>query len=348
MQLKNIAEYRRDVEAAASLDTKWEKLKNASVIICGASGMIGSFLIDVLMLKNSRDSLGCKIYAVGRNEARLRERFEQSELLHILPCDITQPIEWDFPADFVIHAASNTHPQAYSADPVGTITTNVIGTNRLLEYAAKRLKKRFVFVSSVEVYGENRGDVERFCEDYCGYIDCNTLRAGYPEGKRTGEALCQAYAKQYGVDVVIPRLSRVYGPTMLMSDSKASSQFIKKGLQGENIVLKSAGTQLYSYIYVVDAVAGLLKCMLEGDSGEAYNISGPDSDVRLKDLAEMIAEKAGTKVVFELPDQAEAAGYSKATVAVLDSSKLTALSWQPEYTMKVGIEQTMKILRQTL
>lgn len=121
----------------------------------------------------------------------------------------------------MIHTASNTHPLQYSGDPIGTITSNVIGTKNLLDYAASHQTERFCFLSSVEVYGENRGDADRFDENYLGYIDCNTLRAGYPESKRVGEALCNAYAQAHQIDFVIPRLSRVYGSTMLMADSKA-------------------------------------------------------------------------------------------------------------------------------
>ena len=92
---------------------------------------------------------------------------------------------------------------------------------------------RTVFIDNfLEIYGENRGDVETFPESYLGYIDCNTLRAGYPESKRLGETLCNAYAQTFGLDFVIPRLSRVYGPTMLPTDSKAISQFIKKAAAG--------------------------------------------------------------------------------------------------------------------
>ena len=156
---------------------------------------------------------------------------------------------------------------AYASDPVGTVATNIIGTNNLLKFAAETGCERFVFLSSVEIYGENRGDTEYFTEDYLGYIDCNTLRAGYPESKRCGEALCQAYIRKENMDIVIPRLARSYGPTMLRSDTKAISQFIGNGVRKENIVLKSAGTQLYSYTYVSDAVSGVLYCLLRGECG---------------------------------------------------------------------------------
>ena len=171
------------------------------------------------------------------------------------------------------------------------------------------------------------------------------MRAGYPESKRCGEALCQAYKAQKGLDVVIPRLTRSYGPTLLKTDTKALSQFLHKGVAGEDIVLKSAGTQFYSYLYVMDSVSGLLTVLLNGESGEAYNISDDASDIMLKDLAAIIADYAGKKVVFEIPDAVESAGYSKATKARLDSSKLNSLGWKAKYDIKTGIVRTIEMLK---
>lgn len=341
-------EYRKDVKYISGLPLPWEKLQNSSILVSGASGMIGSCLIDVLMQKN-KIGLDCKIYALGRNAKKAKERFaycDGSEYFEFIPHDINKPIERDLGrVDYVLHLASNTHPAAYSGDPIGTITANIIGTNELLNYAVGHQTERFLFASSVEIYGENRGDVDKFDEGYLGYIDCNTLRAGYPESKRCGEALCQAYKKQYGFDVVIPRISRVYGPTMLLSDTKASSQFILKAAAGEDIILKSAGEQYYSYTYVTDAVSGLLTVLLKGENGEAYNIADEKSDIRLKDFAGLCAQAAGTKVIFDLPDAAEAAGYSTATVARLSSEKLKALGWRARTDIESGIEKTIEMVK---
>ncbi len=340
--------YLEDVARTAELDLPWKQLQNKTILLSGATGMIGSFLTDVLMYRNREHQMGCTVLALTRDpkKAAARATPEWKEAVRFLPCDLSK----EMPAvsakvDFVFHAASNTHPVAYATDPIGTIATNIIGTQNMLALAAEQHAERCVFLSSVEIYGENRGDVDRFTEDYCGYINCNTLRAGYPEGKRAGEALCQAFIRQKGLDIVIPRLPRIYGPTMLESDTKAISQFLKKGVRGEDIVLKSAGDQFYSYSHVADAVSAILYCLFLGDCGEAYNVGAPSSDVTLKELAGLIAAYAKKQVIFELPSETELAGYSKATKALMNGEKLCGLGWVPHYAIAEGIAVTMEILR---
>ena len=342
--------YMADIASVSCINFQWSKLQNKKLMLSGATGLIGSFIVDVILEKNRMDGLNCTVYALGRNEEKAKKRFSKyAEDPHFVfvPYDVKLPFERDDIGivDYILHLAANTHPMLYSTDPIGTIATNIIGLQNLLDFAVKHHTERFIFASSCEIYGENRGDVELFDEDYCGYINCNTVRAGYPESKRCGEALCQAYKAQKGLDVSIARFTRTYGPTMLMNDTKAISQFIKKGVSSEDIVLKSAGTQFYSYTYVADAVSGLFTILLKGENGEAYNMADEKSDIMLKDLAAIVAEINGKKVVFEIPDAVEAAGYSKATKSRLSGNKLKQLGWKPKYDIKTGVERTIMILR---
>lgn len=342
--------YHKELENIAAMSLLRERLSGKTILLSGATGMIGKCIIDILMQYNNEcpEDQQIHITALSRNAESAKQRLKEhwpKDTLRYFSCDINAEVPECGRADYIIHAASNTHPQQYAQDAVGTIASNVIGTKNLLDYAVSHQAERFCFLSSVEIYGENRGDTERFEEDYLGYIDCNTLRAGYPESKRTGEALCNAYARAQQMDFVIPRLSRVYGPTMLLSDSKAIAQFIKKAAAGEDIVLKSAGTQLYSYTYAVDAAIGILTVLCNGENGEAYNISDTESEVTLRDIAEWLAEDNGVKVVFDLPDAVEQAGYSTATKALLDTDKITRLGWKPLTHMREGLRKTVDSLR---
>lgn len=344
-RLLQIPEYVEDVGRVAALGLPWEKLRGKTILITGGTGMIGSFLIDVLNDAN----LGCIVLLLGRSEEKAKERFAEywdSGWLKFAKWDASAALpDIDGPVDFAIHLASNTHPVAYATDPIGTIAANVIALNNLLSFAAEKRAARFLFASSNEIYGENRGDVELFDEKYCGYIDCNTLRAGYTESKRCGEALCQAYIKQKGLDCAIARLTRTYGPTILATDTKAISQFFSNALKDEDIVLKSEGKQYYSYQYVADSVSGLLTILLKGICGEAYNIADESGDITLRDLAAFIAAQSGRKVVFNLPDAIESAGFSKATKARLDGGNLRKLGWKPFFTIAEGVARNYRILK---
>ncbi|MDB7100677.1 NAD-dependent epimerase/dehydratase family protein [Enterococcus mundtii] len=323
-------------------------LNGKSLLMIGASGMVGSFLVDTIMFANDYLGIDIKVYAMGRNRKKLEERFEKyqsNDFFEIVEGNVTEPLDPSIKADYIIHGASNTHPRAYATDPIGTIMTNLAGTEQVLKHAVATNATRTLFLSTVEIYGENRGDVDKFKEDYCGYIDCNTLRAGYPEGKRVSESLCQAYIAKHDLDIVIPRLCRTFGPTMLLSDSKASSQFILNAAREEDIVLKSEGKQYFSYIYVGDAVSAILHLMIHGKNGEAYNVSEEAFDLQLRDLAGKLAEINNKKVIFELPDETEKKGFSKASTAILDNQKLKETGWDSVFTLEESLAHTVKLVK---
>lgn len=318
-----------------------ERLRGKSVLVTGATGLLGVHLIDALM------ALGeVTVIAVGRSRERAAGRLGEhlsSPLFRFVEQDVQRAFPEDITADYIIPLASNTHPLAYSQYPAETMLINLKGAEHALELA-RRCGATVLYPSTVEVYGNARGD-DMFTEDYTGQLNLSTSRACYSESKRSCEALCQSYAAEYGVKVRIARLSRVFGPTMLMSDTKASSQFIRKALDGEDIVLKSEGNQFFSYTYATDAVAAMLHIMLNGEDGTAYNIANDSCNVHLRDFAGLCAELCGRDVVFDLPSESERKGYSVAMNAILDTTRLRTSGFSPSYTMRDAVARTIHILK---
>ena len=304
------------------------------------------YAADVASIAN--ENLGVKVFASGRNEKVAAERFSDyfgDKNFSFVKLDVNEPIKDDLKVDFIIHAASNSQNKLFASDPVNTIMANILGSYNLLEFGVKSKVERFVFVSSGDSYGKPLNEDDVFDENYCGYINPNTLRAGYPEAKRAGEALCQAYISKYNLDVVIARPCRIYGPTMRLDDSKAMSEFIMNGVRGEDIVLKSQGLPRFSYCYGADCVSGIFYCLLKGGCGEAYNISDSSEILSLREIAEYVSSLAGKKVIFELPSELQAKGFLKVLKVVLSNDKLRALGWTPKDDTRSGVKKTVEILK---
>lgn len=338
-------EYQGDLEWLNSLAYPWDELTGKSVLVTGATGMISSLLTDVLIDKSG--PYGFSVIAMARDKNRLEKLFgekSKNKDIKLMSHDVTIPFELEY--DYAFHCASNTHPIQYSTDPVGTIATNVIGLQNVL----KNVKKngRLVCLSSVEIYGANLGDTDVFDEQYCGYIDPNTVRSGYNESKRLCESLCQAYKAQHGLDFVTARLSRTYGPSLRIDDTKVMSQMIMNACKGEDIVLKSEGNQRFSYCYSADAVNALFFLLFNGKSGEAYNVSSDESDISLKELADYICSISGTDIRYEIPSSSEKEGYSKAVRAILDTTKIKQIGWESHYSLRDGVKRTISSIKADL
>ena len=321
------------------------ELRSSSILVTGATGLIGSCAIDTLISANDNLGAEIKIYGLSRSREKLLKRFG-TKVIPVVQ-DIMDPLDDECEYDYIIHGASNADPRSYAMQPVETILINIIGTKNILEYCSKHKKTKVLLTSTFEVYG-NLENQDIYTEGKSGIIDQTILRNGYPESKRCCELLLRSYVDEYEVNAVIARLPSVYGPTMLASDSKAHAQFIRNALNGENIILKSKGEQKRTYCYVVDAVSALFKILFYGKNGEIYNISNEKSIASIADVAKICAEIAGTEVVYDLPDAVEAQGFSRSQNCILDNSKLRALGWMGNYSLKDGLEETIASLQEEL
>lgn len=330
--------YLQDLQRTCAGIPALERLSGSRILITGAGGLICSALVDLLLSAR----LDITVVAAGRDPEKLKKRFAHwtGEKLQLLSYDALHPLQTQQDFDYLIHGASPAHPGAYAAEPVQTMQANFVGMLNILEYARQHRAKRVLYVSSSEVYGKKEGAQPYRQEEY-GFVDILNPRACYPSAKRAAETLCAAFTAQYGLDTVIVRPGHVYGPTATGTDSRASSQFPRDAKAGKDIVMKSAGSQLRSYCYVLDCVSAMVTVLLKGETGKAYNISNRDSVVTIREMAEAFAVAAGVRVVFDTPTDAEKKSYNLMDNSALDATELEKLGWKGLYSMEAGAKATL-------
>ena len=331
-------------------EEKLSEINGKTIVITGATGMLGSCLVDTLASWNQRQTVPVKIVAVSRSAASAKERFYScwdAPFFSFVEQDVCEELR-GFPdhVDYIIHAAGNGDPISFSRFPTETLLANVVGSDALLRYGKDHGMKRFLYLSSGEIYGNPISFSDVFTEEYCGPIDFFNSRSCYPEGKRAAEILCQSYIHQYGVDCVIARPCHLFGPTMTRRDSRAVSQFFMNSVEGKPVVLKSSGEVERSHCYVADAVSAILYLLTDGVCGKAYNIADPDYQMTIRTFAEKVAQFGNGKLVFENPDDIESKGYSQRKRSILDAFLLEKLGWKPMPKKTSAILETIKILQE--
>lgn len=330
--------YYGDISRVAST-LKLDRLSGKNILVTGATGLIGSCVVKMLM---SYPKIDYEVFAVGRNNNRLQSLFgsySSNRHFHSVVCDIVEPIKYGTDFNFIIHAASYSSPAAFVSAPVEVIKSNIIGLTNLFDYGIRHKLIKLLYVSSGEIYGQ--GDGRPFDESDCGYLDLSSSRSCYPSSKRAAESLCLSYNSEYGIEISIVRPCHVFGPEFTEKDNRAYAQFIRNAIKGENIVLKSSGSQVRSWCYVVDCAFAILKVLVEGQSGEAYNITEDNSTASILDLAQMIAEYGGSKVIYEVPSICESKGYNPVFKSVLRNNKIKGLGWMPFFSLEHGIKETI-------
>lgn len=337
--------YLNDLQESIKTTVNIKTLEGSSVLVTGATGTVGSFLVDTLMEYN-KNGAGISVYAAGRNIQKLEGRFAavKTDRLIYAEYDMMEPVGFMFKADYIIHAAGNAYPAAFNSDPTGTIVGNIGSTYRLLEYAKVCGARRFLYISSGEVYGQGDLELDSFDETYGGYVDPVSPRSCYPNSKRAAETLCASYYSQYGLETVIARLCHTYGPGMTEMDNRAHAQFIRDGMRKKNIVMKSAGTQIRSYCYIVDCASAIFTVLINGKTKEAYNIANSSARCSIAEFAQAVALNAGCSVVFEHPTEMDIANMTPISKQVLNTEKLESLGWKGKHGVEDGVSHTMRIL----
>ena len=337
--------YKRDVKESLSAIVNVAELKEKSILITGGSGLIGSSIVDQLLLLNDLRNFNIKIYCCGRNLSYLKERFgSETSFLKFVAYDAAVVPDFDFDIDFIIHAASPASPELYVNQPVETMTSNFLGMYNLLSYAKNVGVSKVLYVSSSEVYGLSSSN-QPLEENYIGLVDHLNVRSSYASSKRATETLCESFVSEYALNITIVRPGHIYGPSAKVTDNRVSSFFMNEVVAGRDIVMKSTGSQLRSYCYSLDCASAILSVLLSGKSGQAYNISNPNSIITIKQMAEIISQVSNVKLIMDVPDNQNLKQANPMQNASLRSDKLERLGWRGLFSAEKGIGNTFRILK---
>lgn len=328
----------------------WEKLSGATVLITGVTGLIGSACTRVLLERNRADGSDIRVLGLARSEARAREAlagYGEDDGLTIIEGDLLGSAVEDCRPDFIVHSACPTASRFFAEHPVETADAIVLGTRRMLELAKAASAKGFVYVSSMEVYGDGNdaaGLDRLLTEGDVGYVNPTAVRSCYPEGKRMAEQYCTAYASEYGVPAAIVRLAQTFGPGIPKNDTRLFALCARNAMAGEDIVLKTTGASTRMYLYTADAITALLAVLLEGEPGRAYNAANPSTYSSVKGMAEMVAGLFPEKNVQVRCEIDPSAPFPPEHHLPLDVSALEDLGWQPTKDLSQMYENLIQYL----
>lgn len=310
----------------------WNRFCGKTILVTGATGLIGSTVVNALLYANQKRELNLTVLALVRNRQKAAERFSafrEDNSLQLVVGTVEELPEIDDKVDFIIHGASQTASKAFIQQPVETILTAVEGTLSLLKLARQKQIEGMVYLSSMEAYGHPPKG-HKVAETDAGALSSLDIRNSYPISKQQCEALCCAYASEYHVPVMIARLTQTFGPGVDYHDNRIFAYFGRCILEKQDIVLKTKGETERDYLYTADAVTALLTVLLSGEPGSAYNLADESTYCSIAQMAEMLAKDAGIRVTYDIQDAA-ANGYLSTLYMDLDTSRLRALGWRVLY-----------------
>lgn len=332
---------KQDLETFAASFALSEELANKSFLITGATGLIGSTLIRCLLSLNINVQITVLVRSLDRANNILRELVDS---IVVFQEDVDSFIENTVTSfDYIVHCASPTSGDYMAEYPVETFDYLIQSTRSLLQFSRKQCVKSFVYLSSIEFFGEISDDSSPLTEKQHGYIDHTSVRSSYPLGKRAAEYLCFAYAKEYGVPAKIARLTQTFGAGVSFEDNRVFAQFARSIVKGEDIVLHTKGESSKPYCYSIDCVSAILYILLRGDVGKAYNVANEDTYISIINLALYLQKRFNPAISVRIDERSN--NYAPVTKCKLSTLELRSLGWSPLFDLELMFSHLIEYYR---
>ena len=340
---------KRDLDIIFNNSIDWEAFRDKSVLVTAASGRLGMYIVESLVKADLDYNLNMRIMAHARNEEKLRSVLGTTlefTNVKIIVQDIVEELKVEGNVDYIFHTAGPAAPKDFTNSPVETLWTHVSGTHNVLELARKKKTKRIVYVSTVEIYGENQTNKD-FTEEDMGVIFCNNTRSCYPEAKRLCETMLASYESEYGIGYVGVRMSHTFGPGISLEDGRAFSEFIRCSLNRDDIVLHSDGSAIRPYTYVADAIGAIMMIAAKGENNQFYNVANMNNQISIKDLAELIARLSpGKKTRILFDSNGTGLKYLNYKLGTMNTNKIQKLGWRPVVGLEDAFRYTLESFEQ--
>ena len=331
---------KRDLDIIFANAVNWRMYMDTTVLVTGATGRIGMYILEALVEADLRYNLNMRIIGLARSPEKAASVFGNTMELpnvNFIYQDVSEPIEADGRIDYIFHTAGPAAPVDFRDIPAETLWAHVAGMHNVLELARLKKVRRVFYTSTVEVYGDCKAD-GKMDENYMGPVANLSSRACYPEAKRIAETMLVCYKAEYGISFCGCRMSHTLGAGISLTDGRAFAEFIADALAGRDIVLNSDGSAVRPYTYVADAVNAMFIIMDKGED-RFYNVASDDNLISIRDLAALVASLSPShKTSVIAGEGTKDLPYLPYRLATMDTSAVRSLGWRP----RVSIEDTIK------
>lgn len=336
-----------DIKSIADNQINSPRFKNKTVFVSNCNGLIAHYIICSLLEGNDAYGNNTKVIALAKSREYAEKQFDNLIFRDDFIIEVGNSRA--FPeierANFVINCNCPCEVSKEDCSNPEIADTVISGFANVLEYAKKSKSESVLLVSSYMIYGEIMYGKNTISESDLGYLDPADSNNAYAQSMRSAETLAVCYADKFDMNIKIARPCPTLGGVR-MSDERKWARLIVNSAKNQSIMLTDNGGEKFSFCYITDTVSALIKIMLDGKSGEAYNISNDNANVTMREFAQLVQaafpEKNLSVVFVHRKDEEEPEfSPSSPTPYVLCNEKVKALGFEPKITLKDGIKRSI-------